>query len=94
MEAQGAYLDRLLNRFEASWKSEHTADLAALVPEEGHVHRQAVLVALIKVDQEYRWQYGDQKRIEQYLDEWPEIREDKKILQDLVEAECIIPAPS
>jgi len=89
MKDHEAFIDELLSRLEAEWKERGDANLRKLVPEVGHPHRRLALVTLIPVDQEYRWQSDDKKKVEGYLEEWPELGEDDKAVVELVEAECV-----
>ena len=89
MEDHDAFIDGLLSRLEVAWKERGDADLKELVPEVGHPQHRQALVTLIPVDQEYRWRSGNQKQVEIYLEEWPELRANDEVLVKLVEAEYI-----
>ena len=81
-------LDDLVERFEEAWREQGVASLEAFVPSTDSLHRQRVLVELVKVDQEFHWAAGRPRRLEDYLDDWPELRDDDDVLLELLEAEC------
>jgi len=81
-------LDEALERLQESWRSGSPALLDALLPPPGDPQRPTVLATLIKVDQELRWQSGDRRPLEDYLHEWPELRNSPERLVDMLEAEC------
>ena len=81
-------IDEALRRLEQRWRSEGCADLAQFIPGPDDQSRQEILVALIPVDQEYRWNAGQRKSLEQYLAEWPELAEKRERIGELLEAEC------
>jgi len=47
---------------------------------------------LIEVDQELRWQSGERRPLEAYLEQWPELRDSTDILIELYRNECVIRA--
>lgn len=63
-------------------------DLTSLVPDSGEASRSAVLVELIKIDQEYRWGRGQKPLVEDYLTFFPAAAPEETILE-LVVAECL-----
>lgn len=63
--------------------------IASFVVPAGHPERSAMLVELIKVDQEYCWKARDHKLLESYLDEWPELTDQPSAIKQLLEAECL-----
>jgi eukaryotic-like serine/threonine-protein kinase len=81
-------LDDLVERFEEAWRQQGVASLEAFVPAPDSPHRQRVLVELVKVDQEFHWAAGQPRRLEDYLNDWPELRADQDVLVELLEAEC------
>lgn len=81
-------LDDVIRQLEQAWQSGRTADLAQFVPPLGHPARQTALVALIQTDQELRWQGGPSKTVEEYLAEWPELREQPEGVAELSESEA------
>jgi serine/threonine protein kinase len=80
----------LLERFIAAWEAgDEPPPLAAYVPP-ASLERRPILIELIKVDLEYRWQERNvPKRLAEYLTEFPELVE-AGIPVDLVHEECHI----
>jgi len=81
-------LEEVVANFESAWQSGMEADLSRFVPPADDPLRRRILAELIKVDQECRWQRGFRKPIENYLEEWPELKQCEDLVADLVEAEC------
>jgi WD40 repeat protein/ribosomal protein S27E len=80
-------LDDLIRRLEEAWRGGADVHLAQFVPSTSHPRRSSALVALIKVDQELRWQRGDHKSFRQYLGEWPELQSQREEVAELQAAE-------
>lgn len=87
-EEQYDFLEEVVFRLEESWRTRGDAEIADLLIAPEHPLRVRLLVDLIKVDQEYRWELGRRKRLEDYLEDWPELRENSGTLQELLGAEC------
>jgi serine/threonine protein kinase/tetratricopeptide (TPR) repeat protein len=83
------FVDQALRRLEESWGTKRDAKLSEFVPDASHRCRQLTLVELIKVDQEHRWKSGQKKRLEEYLEEWPELADKDDIKTELLESECM-----
>jgi serine/threonine protein kinase len=81
-------LDDLIQQLEQAWQLAGTADLAQFVPAPDHPERQTTLVVLIQTDQELRWQRGQAKTTEEYLAEWPELRDRPESVAELSESEA------
>lgn len=81
-------VDEAVQRLENLWQTERDADLTTLVPPAESAAHQRVLVELIKVDQEHRWELAQRKRLEAYLLEWPELKQAPDLIRELLEAEC------
>ena len=81
-------VDDAVQRLEESWRSAPGVNLAELVPPPGDPRREKVLVTLIKIDQEHRWGAGDQRLLERYLGDWPELGSTPDVAGELLEAEC------
>ncbi len=75
--------------FEALWRQSHGPDLHPFLPEDGEPVRLRVLIELVRVDQEHRWEKGDRRPLEAYLADWPELSERTDVLEELVSAECL-----
>ena len=82
-------VDEAVARLEKSWHASRGAELSQLVLGLAHPVRRLVLVTLIKVDQEYRWEAGHRKTLEEYLAEWPELRDTPDAIGELLTAECV-----
>ncbi len=75
-----------LERFIATWDSgrEIEPTLTEFLPPEPPTHRRLVLVELIKVDLEQRTTRGKQRRLEEYVAEFPELLENGEPPCDLI----------
>ena len=82
-------LDAAVARLEDSWRQAVPADLAKLVPPAADPLNNPALVELIKIDQECRWQSGQPKPLEAYLEEWPELYDWAEQLVELLSSECL-----
>ena len=78
-----------VRRLEDSWQTSGTADLSEFVPPGHEPLRQQVLVELIKVDQEFNYDSGHPRPLEEYLQEWPELTNQPDAMVELIEAECL-----
>jgi len=76
-------------QLEHSWQTRSGADLVDYVPAPGDPLRQRVLVELVKIDQERRWEAGEKKMLEAYVDDWPELADQRDTLTELLETECV-----
>lgn len=70
-------LAQRLERFIATWEGGGEPTLAEFLPTEPPSHRRFVLVELIKVDLEQRTTKGKEKRLPDYVAEYPELIEQK-----------------
>jgi serine/threonine protein kinase len=86
------FVDDVVRRLEQSWRTAGPAEVAHFVPLEDHAHREEALLALVQVDQEYRWQAGEMKKLEVYLEEWPELQYKSTNVCSLLAAECLLRA--
>ena len=84
-----AVLADAVREFEQSWHSDAATDIGQFLPTAANPLRERVLVELVKVDQEYRWEQGEQRRVEDYLADWPDLGGRDAILAELLEAECL-----
>jgi serine/threonine protein kinase len=66
-------LQELVERFENACQQADDVDLGAFLPEGDAILRQAALHELIKIDLEARWRRGQQQRLEDYLQRFPEM---------------------
>ena len=89
-----ALLDDAMSRLQAAWGSNGDADLLHFVPPHDDPRYLWVLVKLILVDRECRAKYGGQpKTPDEYLDDWPELREHPQYLAKLHNIESTISYP-
>ncbi len=65
--------EAILDRFERAWQRDGEADVGAFVPPPDRGDRAAILEELIKIDLEYRWAKGQQRHVEDYLRQFPEL---------------------
>lgn len=82
-------VDSRVDQFEKLWRAGPNPDFSALVPPEGDPLRTTILAELIKVDQEYRWESGGRKLLEDYLQRWPELERQTEVLAEVLAAECL-----
>ena len=69
-----------------AWQGDNLPpDLAQFPPAEPPHLRRLVLVELIKIDLEYRWQHHElPKQVEEYVEEFPELSQDGEVPCDLI----------
>jgi serine/threonine protein kinase len=75
-----------LERFIATWDSDREIEptLTEFLPPEPPTHRRLVLVELIKIDLEQRTNRGKQRRLEEYVAEFPELLDNGEPPCDLI----------
>lgn len=75
-QAAGSFsiLADAVGRFVDDWESGGLPQIADYLPQDGGLRRM-LLVELIKVDLEYRWGQGLEKRVREYLADFPELRD-------------------
>jgi serine/threonine protein kinase/tetratricopeptide (TPR) repeat protein len=71
-------LEAFVGAYEKHYGEKGPADLASFLPAPQHSLRRAVLRELVRVDLEYGWEDGRKQRVEDYLERFPELREDAK----------------
>ncbi len=79
----------IVRRFDESGRTAPGPKLANFLPHPDAPLRQPVLIELVKVDQERRWRRGEQKKLEDYLAQWPELTGKPEVLTELLAAECL-----
>jgi serine/threonine protein kinase len=82
-------IDSAVSKLEEAWRTGSRPDWTHFVPDVELPLRRAVLIELIKVDQEYRQRNGKPQPLEKYVATWPELRADTAALRTLLEAECL-----
>jgi tetratricopeptide (TPR) repeat protein len=80
-------LEERVDRFETAWRAGERPRLADFLPA-GGVERRALLLELVHTDLEYRLKAGEAARAEEYLRQYPELREEHAAMTELIEAEC------
>src|SRR5947207_11458059 len=82
---QAEWVDAVADRFEAAWKAGPPPRIADFLGTATGTGRAALLVELVKIDLEYRRRAGADRRVEDYLPEYPELRgPDQALPDDLV----------
>ena len=81
-------VDDAVRRLEESRRSRAKVDLRQFVPPPDDPRHGDVLATLIKVDQEHRWKSGEHRLLEEYIGDWPELKDDSEVVVDLLDAEC------
>ena len=66
-------LDGYLEAFEAAFARDGSADPADFLPPPGHPRRPEVVRELVRVDLEFAWDRGDERRVEHYRGRFPEL---------------------
>jgi serine/threonine protein kinase len=78
-----------LYRFAEVSEAESAQDISAFLPSAHVASRERTLVELIKLDQKARWSRRQPKPLELYLREWPELRESRLAVEELLRSECL-----
>ena len=79
-------VDRWVRRFESAWQAGKRPAIENYLPPEAAL-RSAVLVELVHIDTEFRFDDGEEVRVEQYLRRYPALAEDRATVVDLIAAE-------
>src|SRR5437879_4389451 len=72
----------LIKAFETAWRSGPAPKIADYLRSDGET-RIALLLELVHVDLEFRMKSGEAVRPEAYLDVFPELADDERVLADL-----------
>lgn len=75
-------------QLEEAWNRKTDTKLSRFLPPTGDPQREGMLARLIAYDQQHYWEAGQHKPLEDYLEEWPELRANPEILVKLLHAEC------
>src|SRR5438132_12472120 len=84
------YLQDKLDRFEKAWQQADAVDLNQFLPPSGDLLRVVALAEFIKTDLEIRWRKGQSPVLEEYLKRYPELAEDRPVLDQLVYEEFAV----
>src|SRR5438270_272668 len=79
-------LEQVLGRFEDAWQAGGTPTLESYLTGCG-AQRQALLIELVHADLHYRIKRGEAARVEPYLERHPNLREQPRVVLDLILAE-------
>lgn len=82
-------LNQAVRRLESCWRNGVRPDPGSFIPKVSNSLRTAILLQLIKVDQELSWESGECRLLESYLAEWPELGSTSVAVTELLEAECL-----
>jgi WD40 repeat protein/serine/threonine protein kinase len=66
-------VERLLADFERDWSDGQFAGLVEQLPPVGHPLRASALLSLVRLEIDQQWQHGPQRKLEAYLERWPEL---------------------
>jgi WD40 repeat protein/serine/threonine protein kinase len=78
-------IDEIADRFDEAWKEGPRPRIAYFLGQEEGEQRGALIEELVKIDLEYRCRGGEKPRVEDYLNQFPELLEqDGSISNDLV----------
>jgi serine/threonine protein kinase/Tfp pilus assembly protein PilF len=76
-------IDPFVEAYERCQSEHGAAVLSEFLPDRDHPHFQTILVELVRVDLEMHWSRGKRKPIEEYLEEFPGLRDDSQALNDI-----------
>jgi serine/threonine-protein kinase len=79
-------LEGVIERFEQAWEQGERPELHAYLPDDPDLRR-ALLVELAHADLEYRLRAGETARVEDYLHQHPELRDDQATALELIASE-------
>ena len=82
-------ISNAVHEFEALWRQTRNPAIEPFLPDEGDPLRLRLLIELVRIDQEHRWQRGEHQLLEQYLADWPELTSQPAAIQELLDAECL-----
>jgi len=77
-------LDRFIAAYEAAQVREGHADLASFLPAANHPLYREVLCELVRVELEFAWERGQRPSLEDYLNRFPQLAEDPKVLREIL----------
>src|SRR5579884_1815721 len=78
-------LEQCVDCFETAWRDGQYPHLPDFLPV-GEIERRATLLELVHTDLEYRLKAGQSVRAEEYLQQYPELREEQEAMAELIEA--------
>lgn len=72
-------LENRISAFESAFLRDPTVDLNDFVPDDGHPQKIEILVELIRVEMEFRWDRGDEVRASSYFARFPVLQKNSAI---------------
>jgi hypothetical protein len=81
-------LEAWLVEFDESWEESRLAAWMRKLPQPGNRLRLPLLIEMIKIDLERRWEHGKRVSLESYLKRLPELGTPGNVPADLILAEC------
>ncbi len=85
-DPQRSEIDDLVDRFESAWQQGQPPAIEDYLPRD-QLQRQAVLVELVHVDLERRLARGGSAGVEEYLEKYPFLAQDRALVMDLIASE-------
>jgi serine/threonine protein kinase/Flp pilus assembly protein TadD len=76
-------LEQCVEAFESAWKKMGIAAVHDFVPPQDDPAYGSVLCELVRIDIEYHWSRGDRRGLDDYLSEFPILRRDPELLQQI-----------
>src|SRR5262245_35018555 len=77
------------DRYSARWNSASRPDLASFLAAERDLPP-SELAAVLRVDQRRRWEAGERPMAEDYLRDFPRVRDDRDAALDLIHGEFLL----
>jgi hypothetical protein len=88
-DAEWICVNEAVRGLEDRYRSGGEPDIGQMLPGAESPFRRRTLMELIKIDQEHRYQAGNDRPLETYLADWPELAADEELLVELLETECM-----
>ncbi len=82
-------ISKAVHEFEALWRQTRQSAIEPFLPGIGEPLRLRLLIELLRIDQEHRWERAERRLLEQYLQDWPELESQPAAIQELLDAECL-----
>ncbi len=82
-------ISNAVHEFEALWRQTRNPAIEPFLPQPDEPLRLRLLIELLRIDQEHRWQRGEHRLLEKYLQDWPELTSQPTAIQELLDAECL-----
>ncbi len=79
-------LEQVIQKFEQAWQSGVPPAMDEVLPTES-ARRIEILIELIPIDQECRFKANAERKLEEYLQDYPELEDDREIVLALIASE-------